>query len=103
MVEDLIPQMKNLNIESGQSAFDIACQKGHEKIVLLLIKNYKDLNINLMEKANEVFHLACKQGYEQIIKELRIPTLNHRPRISRNMRENLQNLAVISKKSKRQS
>ena len=70
MVEDLIPQMKNLNIESGQSAFDIACQKGHEKIVLLLIKNYKDLNINLIEKANEVFYLACEQGYVQIIDEL---------------------------------
>ena len=70
MVEDLIPQMKNMNIESGQSAFDIACQKGHEQIVLLLIKNYKDLNINLIEKANEVFYLACEQGYVQIIDEL---------------------------------
>ena len=49
------------------SAFHLACQNGHAKIVEMIIQKSSELNIRLNTRAHDLrtpFHFACMEGME---------------------------------------
>lgn len=46
----------------GQTPLSIACERGHAKIIHLLLQQGADLKFQDQEKGNSALHLACQSG-----------------------------------------